>query len=110
MFKAALFMGAGALLHVVGSRFMTDMGGMRKYMKKTYIFMLLPTLSLAATPLVTLGFWSKDAIFASVLESGYVHTLPLFIIALVAMTMMTAFYSFRMIGMTTTFLVKRAII
>ena len=46
MFKAALFMGAGALLHVVGSRFMTDMGGMRKYMKKTYIFMLLGALSL----------------------------------------------------------------
>lgn len=99
MFKAALFMGSGALLHVVGSRFMTDMGGMRKYMKKTYIFMLLAALSLAAAPLVTLGFWSKDAIFASVLESGYVHTLPLFIIAVVV-AMMTAFYSFRMIGMT----------
>jgi NADH-quinone oxidoreductase subunit L len=99
MFKAALFMGSGALLHVVGSRFMTDMGGMRKYMKKTYIFMLLGALSLAAAPLVTLGFWSKDAIFASVLESGYVHTLPLFIIAVVV-AMMTAFYSFRMIGMT----------
>src|SRR5438093_1439678 len=27
MFKASLFMGAGALLHTVGSRFMTDMGG-----------------------------------------------------------------------------------
>ena len=99
MFKAALFMGSGALLHVVGSRFMTDMGGMRKYMKKTYIFMLLAALSLAAAPLVTLGFWSKDAIFASVLESGYVHTLPLFIIAVVV-AMMTAFYTFRMIGMT----------
>src|ERR687897_288270 len=41
MFKASLFMGAGALLHTVGSRFMTDMGGLRKHMKKTYIFMLL---------------------------------------------------------------------
>lgn len=99
MFKAALFMGSGALLHVVGSRFMTDMGGMRKYMKKTYIFMLLAALSLAAAPLITLGFWSKDAIFASVLESGYVHSLPLFIIALVV-AMMTAFYTFRMIGMS----------
>ena len=40
LFKASLFMGAGALIHTVGSRFMTDMGGMRRYMRKTYIFML----------------------------------------------------------------------
>ncbi|MFB3152077.1 MAG: NADH-quinone oxidoreductase subunit L, partial [Nitrosopumilaceae archaeon] len=30
MFKASLFMAAGSLLHAVGSRFMTDMGGLRK--------------------------------------------------------------------------------
>ena len=71
MFKASLFMGAGALLHTVGSRFMNDMGGLKGHMKKTYVFMLLATLSLATTPLITLGFWSKDAIFASLLESGY---------------------------------------
>jgi NADH-quinone oxidoreductase subunit L len=99
MFKAALFMGAGALLHVVGSRFMTDMGGMRKYMRKTYVFMFLAALSLAAAPLITLGFWSKDAIFAAVLGSGYVHSLPLFIMAFVV-AIMTAFYTFRMIGMS----------
>src|SRR5215218_10314482 len=29
MFKASLFMGAGAILHGVGSRFMNDMGGLR---------------------------------------------------------------------------------
>ena len=63
MFKASLFMGAGALLHAVGSRFMTDMGGLRKNMRKTYIFMLLASLSLAAGPSITAGFWSKDAIF-----------------------------------------------
>src|SRR5919206_446612 len=59
MFKASLFMGAGALLHTVGSRFMTDMGGMRRHMKKTYIFMMLAGLSLAGAPLITSGFWSK---------------------------------------------------
>jgi NADH-quinone oxidoreductase subunit L len=98
MFKASLFMGAGAVLHTVGSRFMTDMGGLRKYMKKTYIFMLLASLSLAGAPLVTSGFWSKDAIFAAVLESGYAQAWPLFIIA-TFVAVMTAFYSFRMIGM-----------
>jgi len=98
LFKASLFMGAGALLHTVGSRYMTDMGGMRKYMKKTYIFMLLAALSLAAAPLVTSGFWSKDAIFAAVLESGYVYATPLFTIAVIV-AIMTAFYTFRMVGM-----------
>jgi NADH-quinone oxidoreductase subunit L len=98
MFKASLFMGAGALLHGVGSRFMNDMGGLKTHMKKTYVFMLLAALSLAAAPLITLGFWSKDAIFASVLESGYTFSLPLFIVAVVV-AVMTAFYTFRMIGM-----------
>jgi NADH-quinone oxidoreductase subunit L len=98
IFKASLFMGAGALLHGVGSRFMNDMGGLRHHMKKTYVFMLLAGLSLAAAPLITLGFWSKDAVFASVLESGYAFSQPLFIIAVVV-AVMTAFYTFRMLGM-----------
>src|SRR5215211_1869932 len=98
MFKASLFMGAGALLHSVGSRFMNDMGSLKTHMKKTYVFMLLAGLSLAGAPLVTLGFWSKDAVFAAVLESGYVYSLPLFIVAVVV-AVMTAFYTFRMIGM-----------
>jgi NADH-quinone oxidoreductase subunit L len=98
MFKASLFMGAGALLHTVGSRFMTDMGGLRKHMRKTYIFMLLASLSLAGAPLFTSGFWSKDAIFAAVLESGYQYSWPLFAMAVVV-AVMTAFYTFRMIGM-----------
>jgi NADH-quinone oxidoreductase subunit L len=99
MFKASLFMGAGALLHTVGSRFMTDMGGLRKHMKKTYIFMLLASLSLAGAPLVTSGFWSKDAIFAAVLESGYTYAWPLFAVGVIV-AIMTAFYTFRMIGMS----------
>jgi NADH-quinone oxidoreductase subunit L len=98
IFKASLFMGAGALLHGVGSRFMSDMGGLRIHMKKTYVFMLLAGLSLAAAPVITLGFWSKDAVFASVLESGYAFSQPLFIIAVVV-AVMTAFYTFRMLGM-----------
>ncbi len=98
LFKASLFMGAGALLHVVGSRFLTDMGGLRKHMKKTYIFMLLAGLSLAGAPLITSGFWSKDAIFAAILESGYSYAMPLFFIAAIV-AVMTAFYTFRMLGM-----------
>jgi len=86
------------LLHAVGSRYLTDMGGVRKHMKKTYIFMLLAGLSLAGAPLVTSGFWSKDAIFAATLESGYTYAIPLFAIAVIV-AIMTAFYTFRMLGM-----------
>ena len=99
MFKASLFMGAGAVLHAVGSRFMTDMGGLRNKMKKTFIFMMMAGLSLAAAPFITSGFWSKDAILASVLESGYQYSWALFAIA-VMVSFMTAFYTFRMLGMT----------
>jgi NADH-quinone oxidoreductase subunit L len=98
MFKASLFMAAGAILHVVGSRFMTDMGGLRKNMNKTFIFMLLSGLSLAGAPLITSGFWSKDAIFAALLESGTATGVSLFFIAFVV-AIMTAFYTFRMVGM-----------
>ena len=98
MFKASLFMAAGAILHVVGSRFMTDMGGLRKNMNKTFIFMLLSGLSLAGAPLITSGFWSKDAIFAALLESGTSTGGALFFIAFIV-ALMTAFYTFRMVGM-----------
>ena len=98
MFKASLFMAAGAILHVVGSRFMTYMGGLRKNMNKTFIFMLLSGLSLAGAPLITSGFWSKDAIFAALLESGTSTGISLFFIAFIV-AIMTAFYTFRMVGM-----------
>lgn len=98
MFKASLFMAAGSLLHIVGSRFMTDMGGLRKHMKKTYAFMWAAGLGLMGAPFITTGFWSKDAIFASVYESGGEWAIPLFAIAVLT-AVITAFYTTRMIGM-----------
>ncbi|HUU48698.1 MAG TPA: NADH-quinone oxidoreductase subunit L [Nitrosopumilaceae archaeon] len=98
MFKASLFMAAGSLLHVVGSRFMTDMGGLRKHMKKTYAFMWAAGLGLMGAPFITTGFWSKDAIFAAVFESGNEWAMPLYIIAVLT-AVITAFYTTRMIGL-----------
>lgn len=97
MFKASLFMAAGSLIHVVGSRFMTDMGGLRKHVPKTYIFVWASGLALMGAPFITTGFWSKDAIFASIYESGHVLALPIFIIAVLT-AIITAFYTTRMIG------------
>ena len=98
MFKASLFMAAGSLLHVVGSRFMTDMGGLKKHMKKTYAFMWAAGLGLMGAPFITTGFWSKDAIFAAVYESGNEWAMPLYAIAVLT-AVITAFYTTRMIGM-----------
>ena len=98
MFKASLFMAAGSLLHAVGSRFMTDMGGLRKKMRKTYAFMWAAGLGLMGAPFITTGFWSKDAIFAAVYESGNTWALPIFMIAVLT-AVITAFYTTRMLGM-----------
>jgi NADH-quinone oxidoreductase subunit L len=98
MFKASLFMAAGAILHTVGSRFMTDMGGLRKKMKKTYVFMWAAGLGLMGAPFITTGFWSKDAIFAAVYESGNEWAMPLYSIAVIT-AVITAFYTMRMMGL-----------
>ncbi|MGY5148711.1 MAG: NADH-quinone oxidoreductase subunit 5 family protein [Candidatus Nitrosopumilus sp. bin_68KS] len=98
MFKASLFMAAGSLLHIVGSRFMSDMGGLRKQMKKTYAFMWAAGLGLMGAPFITTGFWSKDAIFAAVYESGNEWAIPLYAIAVLT-AVITAFYTTRMIGL-----------
>jgi NADH-quinone oxidoreductase subunit L len=98
MFKASLFMAAGSLIHVVGSRFMTDMGGLRKHMRKTYVFMWAAGLALMGAPFITTGFWSKDAIFAAVFESANTWAMPIFVMAVVT-AVITAFYTTRMIGM-----------
>ena len=98
MFKASLFMAAGSLLHVVGSRFMTDMGGLRRHMRKTYAFMWAAGLALMGAPFITTGFWSKDAIFAAVYTSGSGWALPLYAIAVLT-AVITAFYTTRMIGL-----------
>jgi NADH-quinone oxidoreductase subunit L len=97
IFKAALFMGAGALIHATETKYMDEMGGLKGEMKKTYFAMLVAAGSLAGVPFLS-GFWSKDAVLASVLEVEGTIAYGLFGLAAIT-TIMTAFYSFRMIGM-----------
>jgi NADH-quinone oxidoreductase subunit L len=91
IFKALLFLCAGAIIHSIGTRNMYEMRGLRKEMPKTHIFMLFGTLALAGIPIFS-GFWSKDLIFheAYTLEL----TIPLILVVLTAV--LTAAYSFRM--------------
>ncbi len=98
IFKAALFMGAGALIHATHTKYMSEMGGLRKEMRFTFIAMTIAAGSLAGIPLLS-GFWSKDAILASILDvSSFGLAMPLFALATIT-AVMTAFYSARMIGM-----------
>ncbi len=98
IFKASLFLSAGALIHATETKYMDEMGGLRKHMRITYFSMLLAASGLAGVPLFS-GFWSKDAVLGSTLAAEKTpFAIPLF--ALAALTaVVTAFYTFRMIGM-----------
>ena len=61
-FKALLFLGAGSVIHAFkDEQDIRNMGGVRKKLPHTYIFMLLGTLALTGFPFLS-GFYSKDAI------------------------------------------------
>ncbi len=92
-FKAALFLCAGALIHVSGSIYISEMKLSRRVMGLTWLFMWLASLSLMGVPPLS-GFWSKDDILISCLQSGrYV----LFVIAFVTVAI-TCFYTMRFMG------------
>jgi NADH-quinone oxidoreductase subunit L len=71
VFKAALFLAAGAVIHAVHSRFIDDMGGLAASMKLTTIAFLLAALSLSGIPPFA-GFWTKDEIIHLTAEDGLV--------------------------------------
>ena len=64
MFKALLFLGAGSVIHAVHSNYMTDMGGLRKYLPVTHITFLIACLTIAGLPPLS-GFFSKDEILTA---------------------------------------------
>lgn len=90
MFKALLFLGAGAVIHYVHSNDMKDMGGLRKHLPITHITFLLACLSIAGFPLLA-GFFSKEEI----LLAAYQHNTIIYWIALIT-SGLTAFYMFRL--------------
>lgn len=95
MFKAALFLTAGAVIHTSHSRFLYHMGGLKRYMPLTFWCTVLTAFSLMGVPLLFSGFWSKDLILEAALTSG-----QLWMFALACLTVaVTAFYSVRMIGL-----------
>jgi NADH-quinone oxidoreductase subunit L len=90
MFKALLFLGAGAIIHAVHTNYMTEMGGLRKYLPVTHLTFLIACLTIAGVPPLS-GFWSKDEI----LVAAFHHNKILFAIEYVVAGL-TAFYMFRL--------------
>ena len=90
MFKALLFLGAGAVIHYVNSNEMADMGGLRKKMPITHLTFLIACLAIAGIPPFA-GFFSKEEI----LMAAYQHNLLIYGIAVIT-SALTAFYMFRL--------------
>jgi NADH-quinone oxidoreductase subunit L len=90
MFKALLFLGAGALIHAVHSNDYTSMGGLRKYMPITHITFLIGCLAIAGIPPFA-GFFSKDEILVAAFENSMLWGLWM-----TAVAGLTAFYMFRL--------------
>jgi len=106
-FKALLFLGSGSVIHGMehgvlhtgdnmDAQDMFNMGGLRKKMPITFWTFLIGGLALSGFPVLTAGFWSKDAIFAEAFGTG--HLLVFIVLALAAF--LTAFYTMRQITLT----------
>ena len=90
MFKALLFLGAGAVIHYVHSNEMKDMGGLRKLMPVTHLTFLVACLAIAGIPPFA-GFFSKEKI----LHAAFNSNKTIFGIAILTAAI-TAFYMFRL--------------
>jgi NADH-quinone oxidoreductase subunit L len=94
VFKALLFLGAGAVIHATATRDMRRMGGLGRQMPFTQIVFIIGALALAGIPVLN-GFWSKEMLLEAGLEEGppVAYYFMLFIAGL------TAVYTIRMVLM-----------
>lgn len=70
LYKALLFMGAGAVLHVTGLRKLSDMGGLYKTMPITLVLYMIGAFAISAVPLFS-GFVTKSMVVDAARESHY---------------------------------------
>lgn len=90
LFKALLFLCAGAVIHAVHSNEMTAMGGLRKHLPVTHVTFLIACLSISGIPPFS-GFFSKDEILAACFRFS-----PAMGICMSGIAALTAFYMFRL--------------
>lgn len=95
-FKAALFLGAGAVIHCLHhEQDMNKMGGLRSKLPVTHAVMLISCLAIAGIPPFA-GFFSKDEILWSLWNKGLYAFWALGLIT----AGLTAFYMFRLYFLT----------
>ena len=103
-FKALLFLGSGSVIHAMNDeQDMRRYGGLSKKLPWTYVTFLLGGIALAAVfPLA--GFWSKDELIASTYAAGASSDgnwgFLIYFAAGLLTSLLTAFYTIRMIVMT----------
>jgi NADH-quinone oxidoreductase subunit L len=98
-FKALLFLGAGVvILSLHHEHDMFKMGGLRKELPVTFWTFLIGSASLAALPLVTAGFYSKDLILWEAWSSASGG--PWLWAAGLVGALLTSIYTFRMVFVT----------
>lgn len=94
VFKALLFLGAGAVIHTIGTRDMRQMGGLAKQMPFVRNAFLIGSLALMGIPILN-GFWSKELI----LEAGITEGKDWAVFGLLIGVGLTALYTIRMVWM-----------
>ncbi len=94
IFKALLFLGAGAIITALGTRDLRRMGGLGKKMPFVRAVFIIGSLGLVGLPLAN-GFFSKDLILEGGLANG---PLWAYIVMLLCVGI-TALYSLRLVWM-----------
>jgi NADH-quinone oxidoreductase subunit L len=94
VFKALLFLGAGAIIHALGTRDMRQMGHERTHLPFVRVVFIIGAMALAGIPILN-GFWSKEL----VLEAGFFGGPAWAFGILLLVTGLTAFYASRMVWM-----------
>ena len=94
LFKALLFLAAGAVIHAVGTRELRRMGGLGRSMPVVRAAFVIGFLGLAGLPIAN-GFVSKELI----LESGLAGGPSWAYLAMLLTAGLTALYGARLVGM-----------
>lgn len=93
-FKALLFLASGSvILSCHHEQNIFKMGGLRKQLPMAFAAFIVGGSALSALPLVTAGFYSKDAILSGALASGHINLLFAGLVG----ALLTSLYTFRMI-------------
>jgi NADH-quinone oxidoreductase subunit L len=92
VYKALLFLGAGAVIHTLGTRDMRLMGGLGRKMPFVRAVFVIGALALAGLPILN-GFWSKELVLEAGLSGGALWAYALMVLC----AGLTALYTFRMV-------------